>query len=502
MTTQATPQTPQAPRRDRSKGRLVWTQSMDDVMLEVFLEHLAKGLRGTGGWKKEITFFAVTEAMRDQLGFAIDIEHVENRIKTKRAAVKSFKDLRSFSHSGFGWNPDTMMIESDASVWADAIKANLKKKTYKGKQIPRLLEWVEVLGDNIACGDIQKTGLTVDEDATVASEMDMSSQVQYSDTFLREGMRIHVDNFPPTNNEGGGSHTATSQPSSQSARPNKLPQKKRKSMEGQTLCQAETPSAQKLESATQNSITISVLLLYLLVNLASAHSLMSRPYYFAYISDMRGTPYVSTALLVNENCVEKEDKEVVKCGTEIISRDRIEKSLPLNSTWLLGGVDRYGLQTGATWPLGGGSSSSGFSHINNTNSLAIPSGWRTGDWICNCGFHNYYLALAIDLYFLIPSCYFGQCKKCDASLPSVMTSSMMNTNRHRMFPSHGTKRLASEEFYGEWENKRLNAGDINNHFLKYRQINDLHTGAMSILAPGNDRHPGPYPYRNGSSITP
>ncbi|KAF9605202.1 hypothetical protein IFM89_014315 [Coptis chinensis] len=168
MTTQATPQTPQAPVRDQ-KGRLVWTQSMDDVMLEVFLEHLAKGLRGTGGWKKEITFFPASEAMRDQLGFAIDIEHVENRIKTKRAAVKSFKDLRSFSHSGFGWNSDTMMIESDAST-------NPKRRTYKGKQIPRLLEWVEVFGDNIACGNIQKTGLTVDEDATVASEMDMSSQ--------------------------------------------------------------------------------------------------------------------------------------------------------------------------------------------------------------------------------------------------------------------------------------------------------------------------------------
>ncbi|KAF9587587.1 hypothetical protein IFM89_004045 [Coptis chinensis] len=73
---------------------------------------------------------------------------------------------------------------------------------------------------------------------------------------------------------------------------------------GQTLCQAETPSAHKLESATQNSISSAQVLL-LTRNLASAHSLMSIPYYFAYIS------YIT--------CVEKEDKEVVKCGTEIIS---------------------------------------------------------------------------------------------------------------------------------------------------------------------------------------
>ncbi|KAF9616399.1 hypothetical protein IFM89_029653 [Coptis chinensis] len=67
----------------------------------------------------------------------------------------------------------------------------------------------------------------------MASEMDvMSSQVQYSDTLLREGMHIHVDSFPATSYESGGSHIATSQPSSQSARPSKLPQKKRKSMGG------------------------------------------------------------------------------------------------------------------------------------------------------------------------------------------------------------------------------------------------------------------------------
>ncbi|KAF9602366.1 hypothetical protein IFM89_027040 [Coptis chinensis] len=229
---------------------------MDDVMLEVFLEHLAKGLRGTGGWKKEITFFTVTEAMRDQLDFAIDIEHVENRIKTKRAVVKSFKDLRSFSHSGFGWNPDTMMIESDASVWADAIKdfsdevlclvvscafsvGNLlswREQTRKGGPI-KVSKYLGCWSglkclETILLVVTYKTGSSRWMRAFWASEMDMSSQVQHSDTLLREGMHIHMDNFPSTNNEGGGSHTATSQPSSQSARPNKLPQKKRKSMEG------------------------------------------------------------------------------------------------------------------------------------------------------------------------------------------------------------------------------------------------------------------------------
>ncbi|KAF9625433.1 hypothetical protein IFM89_022784 [Coptis chinensis] len=68
------------------------------------------------------------------------------------------------------------------------------------------------------------------------------------------------------------------------------------------------------------------------------------------------------------------------------------------------------------------------------------------------------------------------------------------------FPSHGTKRLASEELWGEWENKRLNAGDINNHFLTNQRPS--YQGYEHIGRPDNDQTSGPYPYRNGSSITP
>ncbi|KAF9588609.1 hypothetical protein IFM89_013696 [Coptis chinensis] len=66
-------------------------------------------------------------------------------------------------------------------------------------------------------------------------------------------------------------------------------------------------------------------------------------------------------------------------------------------------------------------------------------------------------------------------------------SSMVNTAVTGMFPSHGTKRLASEELWGEWENKRLNHGRYKQSF-SYRQINDLHTGGYEhIKIPDNDR---------------
>ncbi|KAL8091366.1 uncharacterized protein LOC141692545 [Apium graveolens] len=108
-----------------------------------------------------------------------------------------------------------------------------------------------------------------------------------------------------------------------------------------------------------------------------------------------------------------------------------QHSLPLTSGWPLRDTNNYGVQPAVqpvpTWPLGG-IPNNGISYANQGNQLMVQKGWRNGDWICKCGFHNYSSRL--------------QCKKCDASMP----------------PAIGTKRLASEEIAQDSDNKRLNAG--------------------------------------------
>ena len=65
------------------------------------------------------------------------------------------------------------------------------------------------------------------------------------------------------------------------------------------------------------------------------------------------------------------------------------QSLHLNSSWPITGSDKYGVQPVPIWLLGG-NYSSGLPCENSTSqNLSIPKGWRNGDWICNCGFHNY-----------------------------------------------------------------------------------------------------------------
>ncbi|KAF8047030.1 hypothetical protein N665_3248s0003 [Sinapis alba] len=65
---------------------------------------------------------------------------------------------------------------------------------------------------------------------------------------------------------------------------------------------------------------------------------------------------------------------------------------------------------------------------NPVNQASALKEWRSGDWICVCGFHNYSSRI--------------QCKKCNETAPLAL----------------GTKRLASEVLAHEWDSKRLNQG--------------------------------------------
>ncbi|KAL6551971.1 hypothetical protein OROGR_008125 [Orobanche gracilis] len=125
-------------------------------------------------------------------------------------------------------------------------------------------------------------------------------------------------------------------------------------------------------------------------------------------------------------------------------------SMSLSSSWPGGGTGQYihqptgpyGLQPASNY-ASGDSSISGISFAGHTNQpFPVPNsnGWRTGDWMCTCGFHNYSSR--------------AQCKKCNAPSSISTPSSLVNSAATAL----GAKRLASEEFDHNWDNKRLNAG--------------------------------------------
>lgn len=162
-----------------------------------------------------------------------------------------------------------------------------------------------------------------------------------------------------------------------------------------------------------------------------------------------------------------------KMNVGLLGNGAYQQSLPLSSNWSVGGTDRYGFQP------------SGHPYTNNANQFPmVPKGWRNGDWICNCGFHNYSSR--------------AECKKCNATLP----------------PALGTKRLASEELTHDWDNKRLNAGPVHDHFLPngqqqsypiFEQIpgpDHQRTGLYGPYPPIGSSAPPPYSVGSSSAATP
>jgi hypothetical protein len=58
----------------------------------------------------------------------------------------------------------------------------------------------------------------------------------------------------------------------------------------------------------------------------------------------------------------------------------LQQQLLANANWQYGMAGRYGMHSSA-WPLGG--------NITNQFQGGAPKDWRSGDWLCSCGFHNY-----------------------------------------------------------------------------------------------------------------
>ncbi|XP_074591857.1 uncharacterized protein LOC141847691 isoform X2 [Curcuma longa] len=126
--------------------------------------------------------------------------------------------------------------------------------------------------------------------------------------------------------------------------------------------------------------------------------------------------------------------------TAFTSNRAIQPLLP-SSSWLLGAESKLGMQMA---PSFSSIQNARGEYPNTSQLLPTPKGWCSGDWICDCGFHNYSSR--------------SECKKCNMPLPSVV-SSVDTSIVPDMFSTLGTKRPASEEFSIGWDSKRLNAGN-------------------------------------------
>ncbi|GKB80342.1 zinc finger (Ran-binding) family protein [Tanacetum coccineum] len=181
-------------------------------------------------------------------------------------------------------------------------------------------------------------------------------------------------------------------------------------------------------------------------------SLQTHPHYFARIQDLQ--------------------HQRLNLGP--LGNGALQQSLTLSPNWPLGGPDKFGVQPLTIVPFGRNSTNT-VPYANHISQVMAPKGWRNGDWICTCGFHNYKSR--------------AECKKCNAAMP----------------PALGTKRPASEDLVQDWDNKRLNAGqtlELQQTYLPLGQISSSSflTPFHMVSSASNQRAGLLQPYPDGTSV--
>ncbi|KAF7153004.1 hypothetical protein RHSIM_Rhsim01G0122200 [Rhododendron simsii] len=139
-----------------TKKNLLWTQEMDDYLVDVMYE------QALYGYKIDRSFTATTyanafKAMSQKFGENILNKHIKNRLKTIRQNFNLAYDLVK-NTSGLGWNEETRMLETDPDIWKEllALTINFKKisqhhppKALKEAMVDLLLEQFQVFNNRI-----------------------------------------------------------------------------------------------------------------------------------------------------------------------------------------------------------------------------------------------------------------------------------------------------------------------------------------------------------------
>ena len=92
---------------------------MDNVFLDALIIEEINGNRVDGQFTSK-AYENVVKECTEKLGHPFTKENLKNRLKKIKSNFSKVYDL--FSASGWGWNEETKMFESEDEVWKDLIE--------------------------------------------------------------------------------------------------------------------------------------------------------------------------------------------------------------------------------------------------------------------------------------------------------------------------------------------------------------------------------------------
>ncbi|XP_058006861.1 uncharacterized protein LOC131182189 [Hevea brasiliensis] len=160
------------------RDHVVWTNEMDNVLINAMLEEDHKGNRPEGTWNTR-AFDNMLQVLRAAFGPVIQKSNIKNRMKTLKRTFAECKDL-FHGLSGFAWNPVTKLFEATFDVWEQLIQEKPEARKWMQTPINNYDKLYELYGNQRATGEYAESAR---EKVRRWQREGSSSQIDLNDTF-------------------------------------------------------------------------------------------------------------------------------------------------------------------------------------------------------------------------------------------------------------------------------------------------------------------------------
>ena len=107
------------------KENFIWTDRMDNVLIEALLHEDDIGNRVTGTFTS-VAYANMVAVMSKEFNKCLNKDHLKNRMKTIKQKFAKWHDMfHGTTLSGFSWNSQTKYIEAEEEVWAQLISVRV-----------------------------------------------------------------------------------------------------------------------------------------------------------------------------------------------------------------------------------------------------------------------------------------------------------------------------------------------------------------------------------------
>ncbi|KAL6638635.1 hypothetical protein ACP70R_023746 [Stipagrostis hirtigluma subsp. patula] len=115
------------------RGYVAWTDDMDEVLLNTFVEYFNKGDRSQNGWKPHV-YTAVVKNIREKCRVEITKDNIISRSKTFDKHYAVISNMLATSGFGWDWEKNRVSVDSD-KVWEEYVEKHKEASTYRHKVI-------------------------------------------------------------------------------------------------------------------------------------------------------------------------------------------------------------------------------------------------------------------------------------------------------------------------------------------------------------------------------